>query len=104
MLEKIKEYLGYDDSGFIEFIKVKDDHYEIKYGQEYRPPKLNFGNLIRLSEFLGTENITHDKYDRQGYCDTCDIGSEYGHEITIRYVTKNKEEFEKLMGTKYGKR
>jgi hypothetical protein len=52
-----------------------------------------------LSELFGTDNIDVDDY-AYGGCDTCDYGSNYGHEIAIREATKNVEEFKRLKNKK----
>ena len=73
------------------------DGYQIKYGQEYTPPKLNFDVLIKLSELFGTQDINVDNYSVSG-CETCDYGSDYGHEIAIKHLTKNEEMLSHLVG------
>lgn len=63
----------------------------IKYGEMYEPPVLNFSTLMELSEYFGTQEIDVDKYSVGG-CESCDFGSDYGHEITIRNATRNLDE------------
>jgi hypothetical protein len=72
---------------------------KIEYGCMYEAPLLNFSVLKKLSELFGTDNIDVDDY-AYGGCDTCDYGSNYGHEIAIREATKNVEEFKKLKNKK----
>lgn len=78
--------------------------YEITYGQMYESPGLNFTHLKKLSELFGTDNIDVDNYGYGG-CETCDFGSDYGHTIQIRNITKNADELRSLIGKElYGKR
>lgn len=102
MLEQLCELLGVEKDrvwkrrdGYFEIRRLPDGYY-IKYGMMYEAPKLNFGNLVKLSDLLGTMDITVDEY-AEGGCETCDYGSDYGHEIYIKNITKNKEEFDKLV-------
>lgn len=74
-----------------------DGGYELSYGKMYEAPTLNFSALMKLSELFGTENIDVDNYSRGG-CETCDWGSDYGHTIQVREITKNADELNKLVG------
>lgn len=72
-------------------------YYNIKIGKMYSSPVINFSVLKKLSEMFGTEEIDVDDYAYKG-CDTCDHGSEYGHEIQIYGPTKLIEELEQCIG------
>lgn len=60
----------------------------IEWGQMYGHPNLSFKIMKALSELFGTDDITSEMYSLEG-CDTCDYGSHYGHNITIKNVTRN---------------
>lgn len=84
---KIQDY----SDCYLEIEKIgKENDFQIKYGQMYEAPILNFGTLKELSELFGTDNIDVDDYSYRG-CDTCDYGSDYGHEIQVRNPTKTLE-------------
>lgn len=76
-------------------INVIGNEILITYGQMYESPTLNFASLIKLSELFGTQEIDVDDYAHSG-CDTCDYGSDYGHEISIKNATKNIMEINNL--------
>lgn len=69
----------------------------ITYGRMYESPVLNFVSLMDLSEIFGTKDIDVDNYANSG-CETCDYGSDYGHEISIKNITKNVSEIKSLNG------
>lgn len=54
----------------------------------YDAPEISFSILKQLSEFFGTDEINVDNFSHGG-CETCDWGSEYGHEIRIDNATLN---------------
>lgn len=78
-------------------IKNQASGFVINYGQMYEKPELNFDKLMQLSEIFGTREIDVDDYS-EGGCETCDYGSDYGHEIQIYNPTKNVEEMKELIG------
>ena len=72
-------------------IKLHSDHLEtilfITIGNQYEAPQVTFANLLKLSEYFGTTVIDVDDYANSG-CETCDYGSDYGHDITIKNPTR----------------
>jgi hypothetical protein len=70
----------------INVTQIAPNHIRITYGQMYESPTLNFKILSELSEMFGTKNIDVDDFS-QGGCDTCDYGSDYGHDIDIKDFT-----------------
>ncbi len=76
-------------------INVTNNDVLITYGQMYESPVLNFASLVKLSELFGTQDIDVDDYGYSG-CESCDYGSDYGHEISIKNITKNIEEVNNL--------
>lgn len=79
----------------LEVTKRDSNCFIITYGQMYDSPELSFEKLLELSEMFGTKKIDVDDYANSG-CDTCDYGSDYGHEIQIYNPTLLVEELEKL--------
>ena len=73
------------------------DGFQIKYGMQYEAPELNLEKLIQLSVLFGTTKIDVDDYAYSG-CESCDWGSDYGHELQIYNPTKNVEELKALVG------
>jgi hypothetical protein len=71
----------------------------IEYGCMGAAPKLNLSRLIKLSLLFGTEEIDVDDYAKEG-CETCDYGSDYGHEIQIYSATKCVKDFVALSKVK----
>lgn len=65
--------------------------YEITVGAMYAAPPLAFAQLKALSEMFGTEWIDANGYAESG-CETCDYGSDYGHVIELRDVTRRLDE------------
>ena len=76
-------------------INVTNNDVLITYGQMFESPVLNFASLAKLSELFGTQDIDVDNYAYSG-CQSCDYGSDYGHEISIKNITKNIEEVNNL--------
>lgn len=64
------------------------DSINIRIGNMYTSPNLSFDKLLQLSKLFGTTKIDVDDYAHSG-CDSCDYGSDYGHEIRISNPTKN---------------
>lgn len=60
--------------------------YAISYGMMYEAPELNTDRLMRLVELFGTKKIDVDNYRNSG-CESCDYGSDYGHEIEVMEPT-----------------
>ena len=91
--DELVELLDGDDFEFT-YTKDKGDNYVfyIKHSAMYSAPTLQFAKLKKLSEIFGTEKIDVDDFGHGG-CETCDYGSEYGHEITLINPTKNVNEF-----------
>lgn len=93
---KLKELFSheYDSPDYIKILK-NGKNFTIEVGQMYRHLTFNLSMLIDLGDLLGTRNIDLDQ-DSYGGCETCDWGSNYWHEITIKNATKNVEELTKL--------
>jgi hypothetical protein len=90
--EFVREQLPEDYSGQNELTGLSVEVEEVAGGHagwdihiqkmyEFVPLTLDF--LFALSEFLGTRNINERRYDQQG-CDTCDYGSSYTINLTVR--------------------
>ena len=71
-----------------------NNHLRIKIGKMYESPNLSFAKLLEISKIFGTTNIDVDSYNMSG-CESCDYGSDYGHNIDIRDATKNVKQFKK---------
>ena len=56
-------------------------HITIKQMYEYVP--LTLKHLVALSEFFGTQNIS-DSRQAWGGCETCDYGSSYEIDLTVK--------------------
>lgn len=78
-----------DGAGFE--VSGTPDDFTIKWGDMYAAPTINAELLMRLVEFFGTKSIDVDGY-AEGGCETCDWGSEYGHEIRVRGATRGYED------------
>lgn len=88
----VKKY-DWDDT----HVKIKkiDKGLQITYGCQYTSPELSFAKLVELSELFGTKEIDVDNYSQSG-CESCDYGSDYGHDIQIYNPTKNVKEATEL--------
>ena len=65
------------------------DGFEIDMTAMYSPPvEMSFSNMKVISDYFGTENIDVDNVSESG-CETCDYGSNYGHEVQVYGATKN---------------
>lgn len=60
----------------------------ITFGQMYDRPKFTLNQAKALQEFFDCEDIRQGEYSHPG-CETCDYGSEYGHELHIVNPKKN---------------
>jgi hypothetical protein len=60
----------------------------ITAGNMYDAPDMNFTILKAIGEFFGTDEVDVDDYSFGG-CESCDYGSDYGHEIQVYNPTKN---------------
>lgn len=60
----------------------------ITFGQMYSTPKFTLNQAKALQEFFDCEDIRQGQYSHSG-CETCDYGSEYGHELHIVEPKKN---------------
>lgn len=81
MIDELRSILGNFEFEITSLSKGKNS-FQIKYGQMYDRPELNLNKLIELSKLFGTTEIDVDDYSQSG-CDTCDYGSDYGHEIQV---------------------
>lgn len=82
--EKMKEIFK---EGEVTVSSYRENGYEIEIEKMYDYIEVNFGNLILMSEFFGTTNITVDQESWSG-CHTCDYGSSYKK---IFYVSDHKD-------------
>lgn len=66
-------------------VKVKkvQKGWDIAVQRMYEPPILNLDVLMKLASFFGTIKIDDDRFSWGG-CETCDYGSSYGFDLTIR--------------------
>lgn len=99
--ERIIEILNDESSRYNDpYCKVTKTErgFSLMLGAMYEAPGvITFAKLQMLSELFGTVKIDVDDYS-EGGCETCDYGSDYGHEIKIYEPTKNLEEISKLFG------
>jgi hypothetical protein len=58
----------------------------------YDAPPLTAERLMALCDLFGTRNIDVDRRS-EGGCESCDWGSQYGYELTIRGATNYVDEF-----------
>jgi hypothetical protein len=65
-----------------------NEKFSFEYGAMYNAPPLGYAQLRALAEHFGTEKIDTESFSRGG-CETCDHGSDYGHEIIVEGATKN---------------
>ena len=92
-LAEVLNKLLVGDEGTAETLRLKQysdrrgNGFQITYGAMYDRPELNFDVLMKLSELFGTNKIDVDQYGIGG-CETCDYGSDYGHEIVVLEPTK----------------
>lgn len=98
MIEDLTEILGRFKFEFCSLSKGRNS-FQIRYGQEYNAPELNLRKLIELSKLFGTTEIDVDDYSQSG-CDTCDYGSDYGHEIQVYNPTLHVNEIKELTSKK----
>jgi hypothetical protein len=87
-LENILKSGEYED-GEISDLRWNDTRKIIsfRYSSMYDSPPLNFSTMKELSDHFGTDEIDIDGYSQRG-CETCDYGSEYGHDVEIMEPTK----------------
>lgn len=78
-------------------IFVTPKEINISISNMYSAPTLNFDTLLKLSEMFGTTSINVDDFSNEG-CETCDYGSEYGHNLQIMKATKMIEECQRFAG------
>lgn len=84
-IEKFCESLWSDDHGSHRKITVgvKDKVVTIKVEQMYDHVDHSFKVLNAISQFFGTTNIESSEWSSSG-CDTCDYGSNYTIEFTVK--------------------
>lgn len=70
-----------------------DGSFVIEWVAMYDAPAVSdtFEAMQRLSELFGTTKINIGSGRRNGGCETCDYGSQYGTELTLMKPTKNVE-------------
>lgn len=78
---KISEILNKGDNLSI---KNSNDDILIEYSSMYSTPEVDLAALIELSTLFQTKKIQLNPCINQPGCETCDYGSDYGHEIYIR--------------------
>lgn len=63
----------------------------LKFGAMYDAPEVpSLDRLLELRTLFGAKNISVDHYSNGG-CETCDWGSDYGHELYIIGPTRNAD-------------
>ena len=60
--------------------------FEIKVQDMYDAPPFNSGLVFDLVEYFGTKLIDSSRFDIRG-CETCDYGSSYGYDLTVKGST-----------------
>jgi hypothetical protein len=98
--EQIKNILDFGGSKWSYVhcnVEKRHDCYVLNYGAMYDAPTIGLERLMGLAELFGTTKIDVDDYSNGG-CESCDYGSDYGHEIQIYDATKNVEELAALVG------
>ena len=56
----------------------------VEVEKSYDYVECSFPNLLKISEFFGTDQIDMRSASARGGCDTCDYGSSYTVEFTIK--------------------
>jgi hypothetical protein len=74
--------------------------YTLTVGKMYDAPGVTFELMKAMSEVFGTDSIDVDNFAHSG-CETCDYGSDYGHDIQLRNVTKRLDELDALVAQKW---
>jgi hypothetical protein len=69
-------------------VEHRPDGFTIRYGAMYKRPGWSTAMLFALADLFGTDAIVGDESDTGG-CESCDYGSDYGHEIVVTGATKN---------------
>lgn len=77
---------GYRSDPHLKVYMLSENVLRITYGQMYESPTLNVKTLLELSKLFGTTDINVDDYSFVG-CESCDWGSDYGHDIDIKDFT-----------------
>lgn len=90
--EKLKSL--FDGLDTCDFTYNSDSNFSIKISKTYESPNLSFAKLLEISKIFGTTHIDVDSYSIPG-CESCDYGSDYGHNIDIIDATKNVKQFKK---------
>ena len=65
-----------------------DDWFTVEVVRMYDRLELKFEHLKQISERFGTDSIDLNEGRSDVGCESCDHGSAYGVEITVRKVTK----------------
>ena len=92
-----KEYKEKGDYCEVESIPSDESGFRLHFGAMYESPNLGFASLKALSDLFGTEDIDVDEYRWLG-CETCDYGSNYGHDIDVINPTRFVNEMNELIG------
>ena len=101
--QEIKDFFANfgGDSKYYKFevddVRISPDEYYVEFGQMYDAPDWNFDKLIEVAIFFGTTNINVSDIHHGG-CETCDYGSFYGYELTIREHTDNSPVVRQILG------
>jgi hypothetical protein len=61
---------------------------EFSYGDMYSTPDLTFTNLMEISNYFGTVDVSFEHYSEDG-CETCGYGGAHGYNIQVFRITKN---------------
>lgn len=59
------------------------DEVHIEVSKMYEHLPLTFDTLMKLSELFGTRDYSVNQWSHGG-CETCDYGSKYAHEFTVK--------------------
>ena len=69
--------------------KAGDATIQFEYTEMYDPPPIKMAFLSALATYFGTTDVDVVGSIAMGGCETCDYGSIYGHEISVRNITRN---------------
>ena len=78
-----KGQLEYDFEDLDTKVHQSGDEIYVTVSKMYNHLPLTFDTLMKLSELFGTRDFAVNQWSHLG-CDTCDFGSEYAHEFTVK--------------------
>ena len=65
-------------------VRVNDNYVYVEVDKMYEYVECSFTNLLKMVEFFGTDEIDMTCGSSSGGCETCDYGSSYVMEFTIK--------------------